>query len=387
MICPRHRMQRFRRALDQLSDRQKNVPRPRGLHRASAPPRRTAPSRSRRSSRRGRRTRQARVHTAAGDAASPKNIALGLAARRAARPQARRERGAEDRARKWVRRHRSPAIDSERNHSVVDCRAQTPRRSRACGRRAPRRAVETSAAARLEPDDVVESRRDAARARRCRCRARAAPDRRRRRRPSPQLEPPGMSVAIEQIARHRYGVRMPTRPVANWSRLVLPTISAPRRAQARPPRLRLSRRYRRRPGMPPWSAAGDVDIVLDCDRNAIKWQRCIVRAGQRHGLGAHVGFVAQRDENRRIVMGANTRIASRHDVRRRRYAGPVGTQYFDGGLGHGEPAGFARDEPMAQRARPMGNATRCPRALAYRDTIKVNEKQLQSTSTLRQITS
>ena len=38
-------------------------------------------------------------------------------------------------------------------------------------------------------------------------------------------------------------------------------------------------------------------------------------AGERARLGDDVGFLAQRDEDRRIVMGADARKAARHDVR------------------------------------------------------------------------
>ena len=43
----------------------------------------------------------------------------------------------------------------------------------------------------------------------------------------PELEPPGTSRASRAFGGVPYGERVPTRPVANWSRLALPTTIAP----------------------------------------------------------------------------------------------------------------------------------------------------------------
>ena len=43
----------------------------------------------------------------------------------------------------------------------------------------------------------------------------------------PEDDPPGTWAAENTLRGVPYGLRTPTRPVANWSRLVLPTISAP----------------------------------------------------------------------------------------------------------------------------------------------------------------
>ena len=43
----------------------------------------------------------------------------------------------------------------------------------------------------------------------------------------PELDPPGTSVGSRTFGGVPYGERVPTRPVANWSRLVLPTTIAP----------------------------------------------------------------------------------------------------------------------------------------------------------------
>src|SRR6478736_2705415 len=45
----------------------------------------------------------------------------------------------------------------------------------------------------------------------------------------PELEPPGISAGLNRFLGTPYGERTPTRPVANWSRLVLPITSAPAR--------------------------------------------------------------------------------------------------------------------------------------------------------------
>ena len=43
----------------------------------------------------------------------------------------------------------------------------------------------------------------------------------------PELEPPEMRSASNTLEQAPYGERVPTRPVANWSRLVLPIAIAP----------------------------------------------------------------------------------------------------------------------------------------------------------------
>ncbi len=43
----------------------------------------------------------------------------------------------------------------------------------------------------------------------------------------PELEPPEIKSPPYTLRGIRYGVRVPFSPVANWSRLVLPTYSAP----------------------------------------------------------------------------------------------------------------------------------------------------------------
>ena len=45
--------------------------------------------------------------------------------------------------------------------------------------------------------------------------------------PDPDEDPPGTCAALNTLRGVPYGLRTPTRPVANWSRLVLPNSSAP----------------------------------------------------------------------------------------------------------------------------------------------------------------
>jgi hypothetical protein len=43
----------------------------------------------------------------------------------------------------------------------------------------------------------------------------------------PEEEPPGTYTSLKTLRGMPYGLRVPTRPVANWSRLVLPISNAP----------------------------------------------------------------------------------------------------------------------------------------------------------------
>jgi hypothetical protein len=45
--------------------------------------------------------------------------------------------------------------------------------------------------------------------------------------PEPEDEPPGTRAASNTLRGTPYGLRVPTRPEANWSRLVFPTRTAP----------------------------------------------------------------------------------------------------------------------------------------------------------------
>ena len=61
---------------------------------------------------------------------------------------------------------------------------------------------------------------------------------------------------------------------------------------------------------------GDVDVVLDGDRHAVERQAVRFAAGRRVRFGQRLGLVAQRDEDRRIVVGANAGVALRHGISR-----------------------------------------------------------------------
>jgi hypothetical protein len=64
--------------------------------------------------------------------------------------------------------------------------------------------------------------------------------------------------------------------------------------------------------------AGNVDVVLDRDGNAVQRKlRRILFRGQAFGLRQRLALVAQADEDRGIVMVANPRKAARHGLRRR----------------------------------------------------------------------
>ena len=96
----------------------------------------------------------------------------------------------------------------------------------------------------------------------------------------PELEPPEIRAGSQALRTAPYGLRVPTRPVANWSRLVLPRTTAPaaRSRATAVASLRGPVRVRgrgRRGGQP-----GHVDVVLDGGD----------QAGQRQSLaGGHAG--------------------------------------------------------------------------------------------------
>ena len=67
-------------------------------------------------------------------------------------------------------------------------------------------------------------------------------------------------------------------------------------------------------------------------------ERAIERApaGQRLRFGQCVGFIAQRDEGRRVAIGADARIAARHRVLRPHLAGTMGLDDRGNGFGQAE---------------------------------------------------
>ena len=101
---------------------------------------------------------------------------------------------------------------------------------------------------RLAADDVAEGGRDPARP------GGVGAERERhetggdRARADPELDPPGTTPGSNGLRGVPYGLRVPTRPVANWSRFVLPTSTAPAVVRCRPP-CRGRRRRKRTPGI------------------------------------------------------------------------------------------------------------------------------------------
>src|SRR5262249_17251199 len=57
-----------------------------------------------------------------------------------------------------------------------------------------------------------------------------------------------------------------------------------------------------------------IDIVFDGDRNAVERQRRLAGLLQSARLGKNLRFIPERDENRWIVVHADSRKASRDDV-------------------------------------------------------------------------
>ena len=77
-----------------------------------------------------------------------------------------------------------------------------------------------------------------------------------------------------------------------------------------------------------------IDIVFDGDRDAVKRQRCLVGLAQSARLGEELRLVSKRDENRRVVVGADACVAPRDDVRRTGGATAVSFEDFGDRLRH-----------------------------------------------------
>ena len=108
--------------------------------------------------------------------------------------------------------------------------------------------------------------------------------------------------------------------------------------------------------------AAHVDVVLDGDRNAVEGQIAVAVRRQLVRLRERVVFVEERDEDGRIVEGADAGIAARHDVGRRRGAGPVGVQNFGDGFdvtfGHAEGSGGGGRGLIVPVSYPLCSAKR-----------------------------
>ena len=106
---------------------------------------------------------------------------------------------------------------------------------------------------RLQADDVAERRRHAAGAGGVGAQCERHDPGGDRARPEPEDDPPGTRVGSNTLRGAPYGLRVPTRPVANWSRLVLPINSAPASSSRRTAGADCGGIARRR-DRPPWSA-------------------------------------------------------------------------------------------------------------------------------------
>ena len=78
----------------------------------------------------------------------------------------------------------------------------------------------------------------------------------------------------------------------------------------------------------------DVDIILDRDRNAVERQRFIAAACQRARLGDDVCFFAQRDEDRRVIMGADALEAARDNILGLNCSAAISVEDFGDRFGH-----------------------------------------------------
>ena len=87
------------------------------------------------------------------------------------------------------------------------------------------------AARRLHADDAVQGGRAPGRSPRCRCPGRGRRSRARPRRPTRSSSRRRSACGSHALRTAPNGLRVPTRPVANWSRLVLPSTIAPAAAQ------------------------------------------------------------------------------------------------------------------------------------------------------------
>ena len=127
----------------------------------------------------------------------------------------------------------------------------------------------------------------------------------------PELDPPGMSDGIEQVARRAVG-----RAHADQAGGELVEIGLADDDGAGPPEPRDAGRVLARVVREGRAGGGgrqsrDVDIVLDRDRHAVEREIGIAIGRQRRGFGERVGFIAQRDENGGIAVGADARVGAR----------------------------------------------------------------------------
>ena len=140
------------------------------------------------------------------------------------------------------------------------------------------------------------------RTRRCRCPARTARSPRRRRSPSRMTIRPARAPASNTLRGMPYGLRVPTSPVANWSRLVLPSSTAPASSRRCTAGAVVPRRVGEAGTGGGGRQAGDVDVVLDRERHAPKRPAVRTFRLQRPRARQHDLIRQARDPDRRIVV-------------------------------------------------------------------------------------
>ena len=223
------------------------------------------------------------------------------------------------------RRHR--IVDGEREHR--DAVERTARRHHAPGR--------DHAEARFQPDDVVERRGDTPRSGGvgAECQRHQS---RRDRHGRAGARPAGNELRIERIARHAVRRAHADQPGRELIQIGLADddragmTQAAHRAGVDVGIVGEGRARRRR------RQAFDVDIVLHRDRHAEQRKAARARvAAERPHLGDRIRLVAQADEDRRIGMRADARVALRDRVFGRGRPGTMVGHDLRGGLGHDQP--------------------------------------------------
>ena len=134
----------------------------------------------------------------------------------------------------------------------------------------------------------------------------------------PELDPPATRSGTHALRTTPYGERVPTRPVANWSRFVLPSTIAPGRDEPLDGGRRAARARRRSPGSPRRRQAGDVDVVLDRDDRAREREPLAARDGRVDALARRqrLGLGPERDPDVRAVDLLDQRVRGGDAARR-----------------------------------------------------------------------
>ena len=203
--------------------------------------------------------------------------------------------------------------------------------------------VLTQPAGRLEPDDPVQRGRHPARAGGVGAQREATT-------PAatatalPELDPPEIRSPPNTLSHAPYGERVPVRPVANWSRLVLPTRIAPASSSRRDAAARAGRACRRTPGRPAVVGSPATSMLsLTANGTPYSGGSCAVRRGQSPSSSAaracSVAASKRRDPHGVVAAGGDPGAARRPRPR----AGAAGREPVvraqPGAHPSGEPAG------------------------------------------------